>query len=89
MVRIAGTRVTLDVVIACYLQGDIAEAIADGFTTLKVAGIHAVIAYYPHHKEEVGRYLEHNDREGDELRRKYEEKYGKQPTLAELEARRS
>ncbi len=46
-----------------------------------------MIAYYLRHQEEVDRYLVENDREADEQRRLYEAQFGKQPTLAELEAR--
>lgn len=88
MVRIGGTRVTLDTVIACYQQGDTPERIVDGFPTLKLADVHTVIAYYLRHQEEVDRYLAENEREADEQRRLYEAKFGRQPTLAELEARR-
>jgi uncharacterized protein (DUF433 family) len=88
MVRIAGTRVTLDTVIACYLQGESAETIVEGFPTLALADVYEVLAYYLRHQEEVDEYLARNDREADELRRAYEAKFGKQPTLAELQARR-
>jgi uncharacterized protein (DUF433 family) len=87
MVRIAGTRVTLDTVIACYQQGYNAEAIVDGFPTLSLADVHAVISYYLRHQEEVEQYLKQNDHKADELRRAYEAKFGKQPTRAELEER--
>jgi uncharacterized protein (DUF433 family) len=87
MVRIAGTHVTLDTVIACYQQGDNPEVIVDGFPTLSLADIYAVIAYYLRHKEEVDRYLAQNECEADEERRLYEEKFGKQPTRAEFEER--
>jgi uncharacterized protein (DUF433 family) len=88
MVRIAGTRVTLDTVIACYQQGDSAEAIVEAFPTLSLGDVHAVIAYYLHHQDEVDHYIAQNEQDADKLRRAYESKFGKQPTRAELEARR-
>ena len=88
MVRIAGTRVTLDTVMACYQQGDSPEAIVEGFPTLPLSDVYAVIAYYLRHQEEVNHYLAQNEREAEELRRAYKARFGKQPTLAELEARR-
>jgi uncharacterized protein (DUF433 family) len=87
-VRIAGTRVTLDTLIACYQQGNDALAIVEGFPALQLADVYAVIAYYLRHREEVDRYLEQNEREAEEVRRLYEAQFGKQPSLAELEARR-
>lgn len=87
MVRIAGTRVTLDTVIACYKQGESAETIVEGFPTLALADVYEVLGYYLRHQEEIEQYLVQNEREADELRREYEAKYGKQPSRAELEAR--
>ncbi len=87
MVRIAGTRITLDTVIACYQQGDNPEVIVDGFPSLTLADVHAVIAYYLHHQEEVDRYIAQNEHDADEARQIYESKFGKQLTGAELEAR--
>jgi uncharacterized protein (DUF433 family) len=88
MVRIAGTRITLDTLIACYQQGDNAAKIVENFPTLQLADVYAVIAYYLRHQEEVDRYLEQNEREAEEVRRLYEVRFGKQPSLAELQARR-
>ena len=87
MVRIAGTRVTLDTVIACFQQGESAETIVDDFPTLALPDVYRVLAYYLRHQEEVDEYIAHNERAADEFRRAYEAKHGKQPTRAELEAR--
>lgn len=88
IVRIAGTRVTLDTIVGAYNRGDTPEEIFEGFPTISMADIHAVIAYYLHHQEDVDSYLAENDRRADEARALYEAKFGKQPTRAELEARR-
>ena len=88
IVRIAGTRVTLDTIIGAYNRGDTPEEIFEGFPSISMADIHSVIAYYLRHQEDVDRYLAENDREAEEQRRLYEAEYGKQPTRAELEGRR-
>ena len=88
MVRIGGTRVTLDTVVACYQQGDTAEDIVDGFPSLALADVYAVIAYYLRHQEMVDRYIAQNEAEAEKERRAFEAQFGKPPTRAELEARR-
>lgn len=58
IVRVGDTRVTLDSIVAAYLNGSSAEQIAEDFSTLDLADIHTVIAYFLRHTDDVGRYLE-------------------------------
>lgn len=55
--RVAGTRVTLDTVVAAYQEGATPEEIADQYPSLKLDHIYAVISYYLRHREEVDAYL--------------------------------
>ena len=55
--RIAGTRVTLDVIVAQYLAGVLAEEIAERFSVLTPADVHAALAYFLRHREEMECYL--------------------------------
>ena len=57
IVRVGNTRVSLESVVHGYKNGATAEQIAFDFSTLELADIHAVIAYYLRHSEEVERYL--------------------------------
>ncbi|MDQ3010422.1 MAG: DUF433 domain-containing protein [Acidobacteriota bacterium] len=57
-IRIAGTRVSLDVVINKYKQGATAEQLAYKFPVLKLADIHAVLAWYLTHREATEAYLQ-------------------------------
>lgn len=66
-VRVAGTRVTLDSIIAAFKQDQSPDALASGFPTLGLANIYAVIAYYFAHQSEVEAYLEQRKREADTL----------------------
>lgn len=88
-VRVGGTRVTLDTIVACYKQYDSPEEIAYGFPTVGLANIYAAFAYYLSHKAEVDEYLERQEREAEEIRRKIEALHGPQPTLEQLLARRA
>ncbi len=55
--RVAGTRVTLDTVVAAYQEGATPEEIADQYPSLRLDHIYAVISYYLRHREEVDAYL--------------------------------
>jgi uncharacterized protein (DUF433 family) len=72
-VRVGNTRVTLDTIIYAYKGGDSPERIAEGFDTVPLADIYAVINYYLRHREEVEAYLERQEREAVEIRRKWED----------------
>lgn len=56
-IRVSETRVTLDTLMARYLQGETPETIHVGFPTVALADIYAVIAYYLAHQAEVEAYL--------------------------------
>ncbi len=72
VVRVGGTRVTLDTVIGFFNQGDSAEELANGFPTLELADIYAVIGYYLRHREEVDAYLRQRKKIADDVRRENE-----------------
>ena len=57
VVRVGGTRVTLETVVATFLDGATAEEIARQYPSLNLADVYAVISYYLRHTEEVERYL--------------------------------
>lgn len=83
-IRVGGTRVLLDLVIARHKQGRTPEQIQDSFPTLKLADIYAVITYYLNNQDEVEAYLQQRREKGEALRRKIE---AEQPQSAELRAR--
>jgi uncharacterized protein (DUF433 family) len=57
VVRITGSRVTLDTVVAAFLDGALAEEIVQRFPTLALADVYSVIGYYLRRKVEVDTYL--------------------------------
>ena len=57
VVRVVGTRVTLDSVLSAYLDGDSAEGIAERFPTLELADVHATIAWFLRHRDAAEAYL--------------------------------
>jgi uncharacterized protein (DUF433 family) len=46
VVRVAGTRVTLDTIVAAFKKGATAEQIAHGYPVLTLVDIYAVITFY-------------------------------------------
>lgn len=67
VIRVAGTRVTLDTVIRAFQQGATPEEIAQDYSAVSLPDIYAVIAYYLRHRSEVDEYLERREREHAEL----------------------
>lgn len=67
-IRIADSRVTLDVVIHAYLRGESPEKIHEGFPSLKLRDIYGAIYYYLDHKAQVDEYLREQQREAEEIR---------------------
>jgi uncharacterized protein (DUF433 family) len=75
VIRIAGTRVSLESVLYQYKQGASAEGIALSFPTLSLGDVYTVIAYYLHHTKECEAYLEDVERQEDQLRQELEMKH--------------
>ena len=57
VVRVGKTRVTLDTVVAAFLDGATAEEIAQQYPFLLLADIYHVIGHYLRHRPEVDTYL--------------------------------
>ena len=72
VVRVAGTRVTLDTIVIAYQQGEPPEVIADQYPAVPLADIYAVINYYLRHRREVDDYLASRERQAEEIRRRWE-----------------
>lgn len=74
-IRVGNTRVTLDVIVARYHQRDTPEAIHEGFPTVSLTDIYAVIAYYLAHRDEIDAYLQRRDAEAEQIRQEVEAGY--------------
>jgi uncharacterized protein (DUF433 family) len=74
-IRISGTRVTLDTVIAGYNDGDSPETIHENFDVLPLNDVYAVIAYYLAHKDELDAYLQRREEEAERIRQEIEANY--------------
>jgi uncharacterized protein (DUF433 family) len=56
VIRVAGTRITLDTVVEAFLDGATAEAIQEQYPSLDLSDIYAVISYYLRHQQEIDDY---------------------------------
>ena len=88
MIRVGGTRVSLDSLLHLFRQGATAEEIATSFPDVALPDIYAAIAYYLRHREEVDRYLESRRREARELEDEIRRRFPTAELRERLEARR-
>ena len=57
VIRVAGTRVTLDTIASAFERGATAEEIVQQYPTLPLAEVYSVLSYVLHHQAEVAAYL--------------------------------
>jgi uncharacterized protein (DUF433 family) len=88
VLRMGGTRVTLDTVVGAIQRGRSAEEILESYPSLDLADIHAVISYYLRHRSEVEEYLEGRRRQAEEVRRENEARWPSEGFWEQLQARR-
>jgi uncharacterized protein (DUF433 family) len=72
VIRVTGTRVTLDTLIGAFKRGATSEEIAQDYPAVSLADVYAVITYYLRHRPEVEEYMERRAREHAKLRREIE-----------------
>jgi uncharacterized protein (DUF433 family) len=89
VVRVSGTRVTLDTVVAEFKNGATPEQIAHDYPVLQLADIYAVISYYLSDRDEVEQYLTAQQQEGERTRQEMEARFDPQGIRDRLLARRS
>jgi uncharacterized protein (DUF433 family) len=69
VVRVSGTRVTLDTIVQAFSQGATAETISEQYPSVPLAHVYAVIAFYLTHREQVEEYLASRQAQADNVRR--------------------
>jgi len=71
-IRVAGSRVTLDTVIATFMTGASPEEIAQDFPVLRLDDVYAVLTYYLRHRREVDSYLRGRQARAEAIRNEIE-----------------
>lgn len=89
VVRVGGTRVTLDTVVAAFEQGATPEEIAQQYPVLHLADVYATVGYYLRHRSEVESYLRVRQKEADDARNKNVPRFEAGDVRARLLARHS
>src|SRR5436190_19957689 len=79
VVRVGKSRITLDLIVEQYENGMTPEDMVRAYDTLVLADVHAVIAYYLRHHDEVRDYLKRRAEEAASLRARIE---GERPRVS-------
>src|SRR5687767_4129427 len=88
VVRVGGTRVRLETVLAAFNQGCSAEEILLKYPSLQLTDIYAVITYYLWHRSEVETYLQERQGSVETVRQENEARFSPQGIRARLLSRR-
>jgi uncharacterized protein (DUF433 family)/predicted HTH domain antitoxin len=89
VIRIGGTRVTLDTVVAAFQEGATAEEIVYQYPSLELAEVYAVLAYYLQHRSQVETYLRQRKEQRDEIRSENEARFDPRGIRDRLMSRRA
>ena len=87
--RVGKTRVTLDTIVAAFLEGVTAEEIAEQYPSLQLSDIYSVIGYYLRHRAEVDNYLKLRQHVAVEVRQENERRFNPIGIRERLLARQS
>ncbi|MBI4506290.1 MAG: DUF433 domain-containing protein [Chloroflexi bacterium] len=87
VIRIRGSRVTLDTIVAAFRLGSTAEEILHQYPSLKLADIYAVIAYYLRHEADVDTYLRQRQEQAQRVRAQSEARFDRTGVRERLLAR--
>jgi uncharacterized protein (DUF433 family) len=68
VIRVGGTRVTLDTLVAAFDAGATAEEIVQQYPSIALADAYSVIAYYLRHQPEIEEYLAKRQRHAAQVR---------------------
>jgi uncharacterized protein (DUF433 family) len=89
VIRVRGTRVTLDSIIRAFRVGATAEEIAQQFPSVALADAYLIIAYYLNNSAEIDAYLLQRQDEAALLQEEVETRFDPAGVRARLLARRN
>lgn len=88
VIRVSKTRVTLDTIVAAFLEGLTAEEIAVQYPVVPLADVYSVIGYYLHQKKRVDSYLKRREKFAEKVRRQNEARFDQSGIRERLLARK-
>ena len=88
VIRVGGTRVTLDTLVAAFDAGATAEEIVQQYPSVALADVYSVIAYYLRHQPEMQTYLTRRQQQAAQVREQNERRFDPSGVRDRLLARR-
>jgi len=88
VVRVGGTRVTLDTIVAAFNEGATADEIASQYSSLTLGDVYAVLGNYLNHRDEVDAYLRERAEYATQVRWRNERRFDPAGVRERLLARR-
>ncbi len=88
VIRVSGTRVTVDTLIGAFRDGSTAEEIVQQYPSLPLADVYQVLGYYLKHVAELERYLSRREARFETIRRTHEFRFDPRGVRDRLLARR-
>jgi uncharacterized protein (DUF433 family) len=88
VVRVGGTRVTLDTIVETFGEGATAEEIVQQYPSLRLADVYTVLGYYLRERQQVDAYLGRRQMQADRTREQNEAQFDPQGVRDRLLARR-
>ena len=88
VIRVGGTRVSLDSVVFAFLDGSTPEEIVQQYPSLDLADAYAAVTYYLNHRQEVDGYLRERKTQRQQIRTEIETRFNPQGVRDRLLSRR-
>ena len=88
VIRVSKTRVTLDTIVAAFLEGLTAEEIVTQYPVIPLADVYSVIGYYLHQKKRVENYLKRREKFAEKVRQQNEARFNQSVIRERLLARK-
>lgn len=89
VIRVQGTRVTLDTVVTAFNEGATGEEIVHRYPSVSLEDAYAVITYYLRHRADVDTYLAGRKRQAERIRAENEARFPPNGIRERLLARRA
>ena len=89
VVRVDGTRVTLDTIVAAFEEGATAEEIVYQYPSLGLAAVYSIVGYYLQHRQDVEAYLLWRRQKREQVREQNQARFDPRGIRDRLLARRA